>query len=109
MLAIQDQVVPTGYYVTHILKQNVKATKCRYCSREEESGQHLTSSCSSLAPQIYSDRHNNMGKALHQEIALHLKLKHVLHYKYQPLVIVDKRNKKCFLINFNCATSRKPI
>ncbi|XP_045474950.1 uncharacterized protein LOC123680878 [Harmonia axyridis] len=70
LMAIQDQVVPTRVYARHIMKIDTETTKCRLCNNAEESVQHLSSGCSSIAGTKYLSRHNNMGKVVHQLLCL---------------------------------------
>lgn len=65
LIAIQDQVVPTRAYMKHIAKKNIPSDRCRKCSQATETIQHITSSCSILAPREYTQRHNAMAKVFH--------------------------------------------
>nr|CAI5865066.1 unnamed protein product [Callosobruchus analis] len=96
--AIQDQVVPTRNYKKYILKQQVDATKCRYCNSTEESVQHLISGYSNLAPTVYTSRHDNMGKVLHQEVAIKLDLRNIFvpYYKYSLSPILQNEWYKMY-------------
>lgn len=96
--AIQDQVVPTKYYRRHILKQQVDNTKCRLCNMAEETIQHLISGCATLAPKAYVDRHDNMGKVLHQAIAQSRGLvgSNMPYYKYSPQPILEDTETKIY-------------
>ncbi|XP_044765520.1 uncharacterized protein LOC123321825 [Coccinella septempunctata] len=74
LMAIQDQVMPTRMYLRHIAKQDIPSDRCRKCSQAPESIQHITSSCTIMAPRDYLDRHNAMAKIYHQQMALKLGL-----------------------------------
>lgn len=97
-LAIQDQVVPTRTYIKHILKQQVETTKCRLCNAAEESVQHLSSGCSSIAGTKYLNRHNNMGKVVHQLLGLQKQLiQHFIpHHIYTPQTILEDEQCKVY-------------
>ncbi|XP_044760151.1 uncharacterized protein LOC123317612 [Coccinella septempunctata] len=98
LLAIQDQVMPTRMYIKHITKQDIPSDLCRRCSQARESIQHITSSCSILAPKDYLDRHNAVGKIYHQQIALKLGLirKEVQQHLYQPKPILQNQRFKLY-------------
>lgn len=98
LCAIQDQVVPTRFYKRHILKQPVETTTCRLCGHEEESVQHLISACTYLAPTVYTSRHNNMGKVVHQFVAQNAGLanKGTPIHKYEPKNILENSNIKIY-------------
>lgn len=70
LMAIQDQVVPTRNYCRFILKQQIESTKCRVCNDAEETVLHLAGGCTPLAPTRYLNRHNNMGKVVHQLLCM---------------------------------------
>ncbi|XP_044745135.1 uncharacterized protein LOC123306999 [Coccinella septempunctata] len=90
LAAIQDQVVPTRAYIKHIAKKNIPTDKCRKCSQALETIQHITSSCSILAPREYTHRHNAMAKVFHQAIAnktgLLTTVKKIHEYVPKPLL-----------------------
>ncbi|XP_045480902.1 uncharacterized protein LOC123685290 [Harmonia axyridis] len=98
VLAIQDQVVPTRTYVKHILKQQVESTKCRMCNVAEETIQHLSSGCSTIAGTKYLSRHDNMGKVVHQLLCLQKQLvQHFTpHHIYKPQTIVENEQHKIY-------------
>lgn len=97
-LAIQDQVVPTRVYTKHIMKQNIESTKCRLCNQEEESIQHLSSGCSTIASTKYLNRHNNMGKVVHQLICLKERLvpHFTPHHVYSPQALLENNDTKIY-------------
>ncbi|XP_044745088.1 uncharacterized protein LOC123306951 [Coccinella septempunctata] len=90
-LAIQDQVVPTRVYTKHIMKQQVQTTKCRLCDKAEETVQHLSSGCSTIAGTKYLGRHDNMGKVVHQSLCLREQLlpHFVPHHIYAPQTVLE--------------------
>lgn len=95
LLAIQDQVIPTRTYLRVIMKQTIPSVKCRWCNKEDESVQHIISGCSYLAPTWYLSRHNNMGKVVHQLMALQLGLISTFtpYHQYTPKPLLE--NDKC--------------
>ncbi|XP_044760152.1 uncharacterized protein LOC123317613 [Coccinella septempunctata] len=98
LLAIQDQVVPTRVYTKHIMKQDVETTKCRLCNTAEESVQHLSSGCSSIANTKYLARHNNMGKVVHQLLCLENQLldHFTPHHIYVPQALTENEHTKIY-------------
>lgn len=66
--AIQDQVIPTKLYRKRILGEKLANVRCRMCGEKEESIDHVIAGCSVLAPKAYLDRHNRMGKIVHQSL-----------------------------------------
>jgi hypothetical protein len=54
-IAIQDQVINTKNYLKHVIKDsNVVDDKCRRCKNQQETIEHITSRCSLLAPNEYT-------------------------------------------------------
>lgn len=98
LLAIQDQVVPTRTYLKHILQQQVETTKCRMCDSAEETIQHLSSGCTTIAGTKYLTRHNNMGKVVHQLICLQKELipSFTPHHVYTPQTIQENDQFKVY-------------
>lgn len=98
LIAMQDQVMPTRMYLKHIAKQDIPSDRCRRCFQAPESIQHLTSSCSVMAPRDYMDRHNAMAKIYHQHLALKLGLlcSEEEHYRYQPKSLLESSRYKLY-------------
>ncbi|XP_044762031.1 uncharacterized protein LOC123319227 [Coccinella septempunctata] len=98
LLAIQDQVVPTRVYTKLIMKQPVESTKCRLCDKAEETVQHLSSGCSTIAGTKYLSRHDNMGKVVHQLMCLEEGLLHhfVPHHIYAPQTVLENDTTKIY-------------
>ncbi|XP_044748928.1 uncharacterized protein LOC123309723 [Coccinella septempunctata] len=109
LIAIQDQVVPTRSYIKNITGRNIPTDKCRKCSQVTESIQHVTSSCSVLAPVDYMQRHNAMAKVYHQAIAKKYGLitKTVKPFEYCPNNILENEGYKLYWDNF--ITTDRPI
>lgn len=98
ILSIQDQVVKTRTYARYILKQQVENTKCRLCNISEESVQHLSSGCSKIAGTRYLERHNNMGKVVHQLVCLNKGLLDTFtpHHMYVPKAVLENNTTKIY-------------
>ncbi|XP_044749726.1 uncharacterized protein LOC123310327 [Coccinella septempunctata] len=98
LAAIQDQVIPTRAYLKNIARKNLPTDLCRRCSQSVETIQHITSSCSTLAPREYTDRHNAMAKVYHQALAIkHGLLKqHKKVYEYSPQTLLENANLKLY-------------
>lgn len=98
VLAIQDQVVKTRAYVKHILHQDTDTTKCRMCGLAEETIHHLTAGCSAIAQTRYLERHNNMGKVVHQLVCINKNLLNNFtpHYKYSPQSVLENETTKMY-------------
>ncbi|XP_044755067.1 uncharacterized protein LOC123314020 [Coccinella septempunctata] len=101
LTAIQDQVVPTRAYLMHIAKKNMPTDRCRKCSQATESIQHITSSCSILAPREYTSRHNAMAKVFHQAIAAKIGLITTTRrvHEYLPKTILENDGFKLYWDN----------
>lgn len=98
LAAIQDQVIPTRAYLKNIVKKNLPTDRCRKCSQSVETIQHVTSSCATLAPREYTDRHNAMAKVYHQAIAIkHGLLKHHKKiHEYSPQTLLENESLKLY-------------
>jgi hypothetical protein len=98
MIAIQDQVVPTMNYRKFILKQNVDCDKCRLCRQKTENIEHITSSCSVLAPVEYTKRHDNVAKVIHQQLCKmyggSTEIKP--YYVYEPNQVIETSTAKIY-------------
>jgi hypothetical protein len=66
--AIQDQVVTTKYYQKHILR-NTNDDICRLCNGQAETIHHVITGCLVLAPTDYKNRHDQVAKIIHTELA----------------------------------------
>lgn len=108
-IAIQDQVVPTRSYIKNITGRNILTDRCRKCSQAIESIQHVTSSCSVLAPTDYTQRHNEMAKVYHQAIAKKYGLiKRTLRpFEYQPSSVLENESYKLYWDTF--ITTDRPV
>lgn len=78
----------------HIARKNILTDTCRRCGQALESIQHITSSCSILAPKEYTNRHNGMAKIYHQAIAIKtglLTARKKIHDYVPPTVLENNR------------------
>jgi hypothetical protein len=66
--AIQDQVVATNYYQKHILR-NTNDDICRLCNGQAETIHRVITGCPVLAPTDYKNRHDQVAKIIHIELA----------------------------------------
>lgn len=98
LFAIQDQVVPTRMYRRYILKENIEDVSCRICHNDTESIQHIISACNGLASTLYVNRHDNVGKVIHQEICARYKLikERSPYYKYSPDSVLENSEVKVY-------------
>jgi hypothetical protein len=97
LLAIQDQVVRTRNYRKFIIKEDGVIDKCRMCGQAGENIQHITSGCPALANVEYLQRHNQLAKIIHAQLAANHKLLDSVpaYYKYQPEPVLE--NNECRL------------
>lgn len=68
IMAIQDQCIKTKYYAKRITKQG-EEDKCRRCKSEPETIHHIAGGCGALAKKEYIERHDNIVKYVHWNIA----------------------------------------
>ncbi|CAH1100923.1 unnamed protein product, partial [Psylliodes chrysocephalus] len=67
--AIQDRVMNTRNYQKYILKNKNIVDKCRRCGSPNETIEHIICGCETLAPMDYTQRHNNVARIIHQQLA----------------------------------------
>ncbi|KAL1461989.1 hypothetical protein WDU94_013846 [Cyamophila willieti] len=68
MVGIQDRIIKTRNYSKNVLKQPNITDQCRRCFQYGETIEHITSGCSALANNEYTQRHDNVCKQLHQAL-----------------------------------------
>lgn len=68
MMGIQDRIIKTRNYSKNVLKQPNITDQCRRCFQYGETIEHVTSGCSALANNEYTQRHDNVCKQLHQAL-----------------------------------------
>jgi hypothetical protein len=91
MRAIQGRVIATKNYRKHILKEKLENDKCRKCKVQAETTEHVISGCTAIANTDYLQRHDNIAKIIHQQLAEKYKLisDHVPYYKYDPANVTE--------------------
>ncbi|CAH2019602.1 unnamed protein product, partial [Acanthoscelides obtectus] len=84
--AIQDQVIATKGYKRNIMRERQDNIRCRVCGEKDEYLDHIIAGCSMLAPKSYLDRHNRVGKIIHQSLReKYLELTEIVpYYLYEP-------------------------
>ena len=61
LITAQDQAIRTNY---------IKATtQCRICRDKSETASHIVSGCSKLAQKEYKKRHDNVARAIQQDLS----------------------------------------
>lgn len=100
MVAIQDQVIHTKNYRKFIVKdKNLQNDRCRKCSRQPETIQHIIGACPSLAQTDYTHRHNQVAQIVHQKLAITYKIiddKPCPYYQYVPKPVLENANYKIY-------------
>jgi hypothetical protein len=74
IVAVQDQAITTNYFQNKILKEEVDS-KCQLCKQHEETTDHLTSGCPTLAKNEHLMRCDKVGVHLHYSICTALGIK----------------------------------
>ena len=74
IVAAQDQTIRTNYFKNKILKKEIES-KSRLCKQHEETIEHLTSGCPTLAKNKYLMRYDKVCTHLHYSICKALALK----------------------------------
>ena len=94
--AAQEQAIRTNVIKRKIDKSQ-EQTKCRMCSRTDETINHILSECPNLAQGEYKKRHDWIGRFIHWDICeangIHVKSK---WYKHQPDAVIE--NDSCKII-----------
>jgi hypothetical protein len=96
-MAIQDWILPTKNYRKYITNDNtVTDDKCNKCESGRETTEHILSECRALAAKEYVNRHNNIAKILHHELAMKRGLIETKtpYYKYTPHRVLENERKK---------------
>ena len=66
-MAAHDQALQTKYYATKILNTETDS-KCRLCQQFNETIDHINSTCTILAKEQYTKRHDRVCAQLHFNI-----------------------------------------
>jgi hypothetical protein len=92
-IATQDRVLPTKNYRKYIMNDNtVTDDKCNKCESGRETTEHILSECRASAAKDYVNRHNNVAKILHHELAMIET--NTPYYKYTPHTIFENERYK---------------
>ena len=128
-MAAQNQSIRTNLVKARIDKSQGDSL-CRMCRKVDESTDHIVSGCSKLAQKEYKRRHDNLGKIIHWKLArkcnfeagykwyehepesvlededskilwdFSIQTDHVIEAWRPDLVVVDKRERSCKIIDF---------
>lgn len=96
--AIQDQVISTKSYKKRIIGENLENIKCRLCQTKEETLDHIIAGCTILAPKSYLDRHDRVGKIVHQKLReVHMGLAETVpYYQYDPPAVCENNEVRLY-------------
>ena len=96
--AIQDQVIATRAYRRTILGEQTDQIKCRMCHEKNEYLDHIISGCSVLASKAYLERHNRVGKIIHQKLReKYMALSDTVpYYQYEPPPVCEDERIKLY-------------
>ena len=93
MFAAEEQAIRTNLIKRKIDKS--QETKCRMCSKADETIYHIVSECPKLAQREYKRRHDWVGRHIHWEIcganSIHVKSK---WYEHQPKAVIENNSCK---------------
>ena len=92
IFAAQEQAIRTNVIKGKIDKSQ-EQTKCRMCSRADETITHIVSECPKLAQREYKRRHDWVGRHIHWEIGIHVKSK---WYEHQSEAVIEMTHVKYF-------------
>ena len=103
LCAAQEQAIKTNYIKYHIDKTS-DSPICRLCGKKDESVQHITSGCETLAQREYKRRHDNVAKKVHWDICKKNGLEHrEKWYEHAPEGAVEiEEIKVLWDINIQC-------
>ena len=129
IVAAQNQSIRANLVKARIDK-NQGDSLCRMCRKVDESIDHIVSGCRKLAQKEYKRRHDNLGKIVHWKLArkcnfeagdkwyehepesvlenedykilwdFSIQTDHVIEAWRPDLVVVDKKERSCRIINF---------
>ena len=107
-------IVAEGFIAQSLFTNNFQANilhngaepRCRFCDTSTETIDHLTSGCTLLAPNEYTNRHNRVGQYIHWKICNHYDIETPdKWYEHKPLPVVDTP-KVTILWGFSNRTDR---
>jgi len=75
--------------------------KCRKCNQHTQTIDHIICGCPILAGKEYTDRHNNMAKIVHSELAKIHKITKTTepYYMYTPKPVLENNTHKIYYDN----------
>ncbi|KAL1448163.1 hypothetical protein WDU94_000554 [Cyamophila willieti] len=75
--------------------------KCRRCCIQSETVAHIVSGCKMLAGTAYTERHDSVGKIIHQKLALDHNLinDYTPYYQYVPKTVLENQHYKIYWDN----------
>ena len=129
IVAVQNQSIRANLVKAKIDKSQGDSL-CRMCRKVDKSIDHIVSGCSKLAQKEYKRRHDNLGKIVHWKLArkcnfeagdkwyehepesvlenedykilwdFSIQTDHVIEAQRPDLVVVDKKERSCKIIDF---------
>lgn len=103
IMAAQEQAIRTNSIKAKI-DQSQQESKCRMCGKADETVNHLLSECSKMAQREYKRRHDWLGKRVHWEICHRLQFQTKEHwYEHVPETVLENNEFK-LLWDFNIQT-----
>ena len=129
IVAAQNQSIRTNLVKAKIDKSQ-EDSLCRVCKKVNECIDHIVSGCSKLAQKQYKRRHDNLGKIVHWKLPrksnfeagdkwyenepesvlenedykilwdFSIQTDHVIEARRPDLVVVDKKERSCKIIDF---------
>ena len=136
IVAAQNQSIRTNLVKVRIDKSQGDSL-CRICRKVDESIDHIVSGCGKLAQNEYKRRHDNLGKIVHWKLArkcnfeagdkwyehepesvlenedykilwdFSIQTDHVIEARRPDLVVVDKKERSCKIIDFPVGLRRR--
>ncbi|XP_055637371.1 uncharacterized protein LOC129776028 [Toxorhynchites rutilus septentrionalis] len=97
MIAIQDRIMPTRNCRRYVWHQDVDDI-CRMCHQPGENIEHIMGGCPVLANAAYTERHNNVARIVHRQLALQCALleDNVPNYRYLPAPVLENDRFKLY-------------
>ena len=106
ILAAQDQCLLTRNYQGKVRK-NGADPRCRICTQNYETIDHIISGCPTVVPNEYLNRHNRVAQYLHWKICKHYGVQHAKNwYEHQPEAVTETDNVT-ILWDYSIQTDKK--
>ena len=106
LCAIQEQAITTKYIRKNVFK-TTEDDACRLCRTSKETIHHIISGCPMLSATKYTERHDNVCKLIHMQLARKYELLdnniEEKWFKYDPEPLLEDENTK-ILWNFPIQT-----